>query len=71
MASSRRERASLTLPLEAASSSVTSSSDPSSMPRQAAHWLQGAPSTGCSQLTALARIRAQVVFPVPRVPVNR
>ena len=45
-ASSRRVRASLTLPLEAASSSVTSSRVPASM-------------------------RAQVVLPVPRVPVNR
>lgn len=26
---------------------------------------------GCSQLTALARILAQVVLPVPRVPMNR
>ena len=41
------------------------------MPRQASHRLQGAPSSGCRQLTALARIRAQVVLPVPRVPVNR
>ena len=41
------------------------------MPRQASHWLQGLPSTGCSQLTARARILAQVVLPVPRVPVKR
>ena len=33
--------------------------------------LQGLPSTGCSQFTARARILAQVVLPVPRVPVNR
>ena len=41
------------------------------MPRQAGQRPQGSPSTGFSQLTALARMRAQVVFPVPRVPVNR
>ena len=39
--------------------------------RQAAQWLQGFPSGGFSQLTALARIFAQEVLPVPRVPVNR
>ena len=35
------------------------------------HWQQGSPSIGCSQLTALAKILAQVVLPVPRVPVKR
>ena len=38
---------------------------------EAAQWLQGLPSMGFSQLTALARILAQLVLPVPRVPVNR
>ena len=62
----------LSTPLfEAASISVTSSTEPSKMPRQAAHSLHGSPFTGCSQLTARARIFAQVVLPVPRVPVNR
>jgi hypothetical protein len=42
-----------------------------SMPRQEGHSPQGLPFTGCSQLTALARILAQVVLPVPRVPVKR
>ena len=41
------------------------------MPRQAGQALQGLPSTGFSQLTARARILAQVVLPVPRVPVKR
>ena len=70
-ASSRRARTLSTPLLDAASSSTTSRTDPSSMPRQAAHWLHGLPLTGCSQLTALARILAQVVLPVPRVPMNR
>ena len=33
--------------------------------------LQGLPLSGCRQLTALARIFAQLVLPVPREPVNR
>lgn len=70
-ASSRRARTLSTPLLDAASSSTTSRIDPSSMPRQAAHWLHGLPLTGCSQLTALARILAQVVLAVPRVPMNR
>ena len=41
------------------------------MPTQEGHWQQGSPSIGCSQLTALAKILAQVVLPVPRVPVKR
>ena len=41
------------------------------MPRQEGQALQGLPSTGCSQFTARARILAQVVLPVPRVPVKR
>ena len=36
---------------------------------QAVQQLQGLPSIGFSQLTALARIFAQVVLPVPLVPV--
>ena len=56
--------------LDAASSSTTSSTEPSLIPRQAGHTPQGLPSTGCSQLTALARILAQVVLPVPRVPMK-
>ena len=71
MASSRRARTWSTPLLEAASSSITSSRLPLSMPRQAGHWPQGSPSEGFWQLTALARILAQVVLPVPLVPVKR
>ena len=39
--------------------------------RQASHSPQGFPPTGCSQLTTLARILAQVVLPVPREPKKR
>ena len=35
------------------------------------HSPQGSPSLGCRQLTARAKILAQVVLPVPREPVNR
>jgi len=38
---------------------------------QAAHLLQGLPSIGDKQLTALASIFAQVVLPVPLEPQNR
>ena len=41
------------------------------MPTQAGHFPQGLPWMGDWQLTALAKILAQVVLPVPRVPVNR
>jgi hypothetical protein len=41
------------------------------MPRQAEHLLQGLPFTGLSQLTAFARILAQLVFPVPLEPQKR
>ncbi len=70
-ASSRRARICSTPLLEAASSSSTSRNPPLSIPRQLGQRLQGFPFSGCSQFTALARILAQVVFPVPRVPVNR
>ena len=62
---------SATVTVVAASSSSTSRKLPFSSPTQLGHWQQGSPLTGCSQLTALARILAQVVLPVPRVPVNR
>ena len=70
-ASSRSWRTLSTPLLDAASISTTSMMLPSSMPRQAGHLPQGLPSTGCSQLSALASIFAQVVLPVPRVPMNR
>ena len=70
IASSLSARTFSTPLLEAASSSTTSITEPSAIPRQAGHLPQGLPSTGFSQLTALARMRAQVVLPVPRVPMN-
>ena len=70
-ASSRRARTLSTPLLEAASSSTTSRIEPSRMPRQDGHCPQGLPFTGCSQLTARAKMRAQVVLPVPRVPMKR
>ena len=41
------------------------------MARQASHTLQGLPLSGWRQLTAYARILAQLVLPVPREPVKR
>ena len=57
--------------LLAASISVTSSTEPSSMPLQISHTPQGLPSCWFGQLTALAMILEQEVLPVPREPVNR
>ena len=67
---SRRSRISLTPLLDAASIS-TISSDPSASARHVAHLPQGEPFTGCSQLIARAKMRATLVFPVPRGPVKR
>ena len=41
------------------------------MAMQLGHVRHGSPSAGRSQFNALARMRAQVVLPVPRGPVNR
>ena len=60
-----------TLLLEAASISTTSVSDPSKISLQISHSLQGSPSLGFKQLTALAKILADVVFPVPLPPLNK
>ncbi len=57
--------------LLAASISTTSTTAPLSMPRQISHAPQGLPSTGERQFTALAMSRAQVVLPVPRLPISR
>jgi hypothetical protein len=57
---------------EAASSSKTSSEVPSVMATQLGQTLHGDPSEPrFTQLSALARMRAVVVFPVPRGPLNR
>ena len=41
------------------------------MPTQAPHSPQGVELTPASQLRHFARIRAKVVLPTPRVPVNK
>ena len=69
--SSRRDLTSSTLLFEAASISTISRAVPSSIARQEAHFPHGFPFCGFSQLTALARILAQVVLPVPLVPTKR
>ena len=71
LASSMRERILSTPLLLAASISTTSKIEPSSRPRQISHSPQGSPFWGFRQFTARERILAQVVFPVPREPVNR
>jgi hypothetical protein len=57
--------------LLAASISIRSVADDSEIAMQLPQRLQGSPSSGASQLTALARIRAVLVLPVPRMPVKR
>ena len=63
----------LSTPLfDAASISMTSMKVPSRTSRQFSHSQQGrALRSSALQLSALARIRAVVVFPVPLVPQNR
>ena len=56
---------------DAASISMMSMTEPESMPLQISHSPQGSGLEVSRQLTALAKILAQVVLPVPRVPVNR
>ena len=57
--------------LEAASNSWTSSDVPWVISVQDVHTPHGSPSTGAAQLRALANIRADEVFPVPRGPLKR
>ena len=45
--------------------------DPSKAALQISHSLHGSPSLGFRQLTALARILAEVVLPHPLHPVNK
>jgi len=52
-------------------SSSTSTNRPSSMSIQLPHSPQGVDETPFSQLRHFARMRAMVVLPTPRVPVNR
>ena len=56
---------------DAASISNTSIERPLSISRHISHSPQGEPSLRSRQLTAFARILAQVVLPVPREPVKR
>ncbi len=57
--------------LEAASISMTSRAVPSPMRRQLSQMLHGLGVGPCSQLSALARMRAMEVLPVPRGPAKR
>ena len=57
--------------LLAASSSITSKIEPSSIPLNTAHSLHGLPLTGGRQFIAFAKILAQVFLPVHLEPVNR
>ena len=60
-----------TLLFDAASISTTSVSEPESIALHISHSLQGSPSLGFKQLTALAKILAADVFPVPLPPLKR
>ena len=68
---SRSARTSSTPLLLAASISTTSRSLPRVMPSQEAHVPQGSGVGPFAQLSALAKIRAVVVLPVPRGPMKR
>ena len=57
--------------LVAASISIRSRKRPPSISVQAPHLPQGSGVMPVSQLRHLARMRASVVLPTPRVPVNR
>ena len=50
---------------------MTSGATPAVIWRQCAHSLQGSAVGAFSQLRALAKMRAMVVFPTPRVPLKR
>ena len=66
-----RSRMASTPLFEAESNSRTSSDRPWVIATQLAHSLHASPSLGFSQLSALARMRAVVVLPVPRGPEKR
>ena len=72
---SRRSRTSSTLLFEAASISMMFMFRPSSKDKHDTHFLHGSDgssrsSDGVVQLIAFATMRAAVVFPTPRGPVN-
>jgi hypothetical protein len=56
---------------DAASISITSSERPPAIVRQLSHSPHGSPEIPRSQFSALARMRAVVVLPLPRGPANR
>ncbi len=64
-------RISSTLVLVAASTSSRSTKRPPSISGQALHLPQGSGVMPVSQFRHFARMRASVVLPTPRVPVNR
>ena len=66
-----RSRMSSTLLCEAASSSCNSYEVPAAMEVQDPQAPHGSPASSCSQLRALARMRAVDVLPVPRGPLKR
>ena len=68
---SRSSRTSSMPRLLAASISIRSSAAPALIASQGRQALQGSPSRSSPQFTALARMRAVVVLPVPRGPANR
>ena len=67
----RRSRISSMPRLVAESSSCTSSEDPWRIATQDGQVPSGSPSTVCSQLRAMAKMRAVDVLPVPRGPLKR
>ena len=67
-----RSRISSTRLFDAASTSITSSDVPSATATQLSHTPHGSPSAPrFVQFIAFARMRAVVVFPVPRGPENK
>jgi hypothetical protein len=66
-----RSRMASTPLFDAASSSCTSSDAPRAISTQESHRPQGSPSSSAAQLSALARMRAVEVLPVPRGPLKR
>src|SRR5213594_1875662 len=68
---SRISRTSSTPVFDAQSISMTSTEVPWAISAQAGQVLQGVPVGPFSQLSALARMRATVVLPTPRVPENK
>ena len=68
---SRSERTCSTPLFEAPSISTRSASVPASAASQRAQALQGSGPGPCSQFSALAKMRAVVVLPVPRGPAKR